>query len=53
MKSDQPCLISTLDLLLPLTDSVNLAGLDTLEPRLVVVRIVRRAGECRADRAVL
>ena len=53
MKSDQPCLISILDLLLPPTDSVNLAGLDTLEPRLVVVHIVRRAGECRADRAVL
>jgi len=35
------------------TDGVNFASLDTLEPRLIVILIVRRARKCRADRAML
>ena len=35
------------------TNSVNLPGFDTLEPGLVVIYVVRRARQCRANRAVL
>lgn len=41
------------DILRQRTDSVNLASLDPLEARLIVIRIVRRARKCRADRAML
>jgi hypothetical protein len=37
----------------PLTDRVNLASFNTLETRLVVVRIVSWSRERRVDRAVL
>jgi hypothetical protein len=43
-----PCRI-----LLPRTDSVDLASFDTLEPRLIVILVVCRARQCRANRAVL
>ncbi len=44
---------TSFDILRPRTDSVNLAGLNTLEPRIVVILIVRWAREGRADRAML
>jgi hypothetical protein len=44
---------TSFDTLRQRTDSVNLASLDTLEPRLIVIHIVRRARKCRADRAML
>ncbi len=44
---------TSFDILRLRTDSVNLAGLNTLEPRIVVILIVRWAREGRADRAML
>lgn len=35
------------------TDSIDLASFDTLEPRSIVVGVVRRTGERRADGPML
>jgi hypothetical protein len=44
---------TSFDILRQRTDGVYFASLDTLEPRLIVIHIVRRARKCRADRAML